>query len=184
MSTSPRTVLRERTKFRPINTTPLALALVVLGLALCAGGGPAIAADVPVITAVERQPFGSATKRLVEALTYVGSPLPAADAKELDAALAGTKPIESIKRIQTVLDKHCVAFVHINAESRVKVAEGAAKKELVQQGWRTFLVKVHNEAGITAQLKPESPNALPVYQRGSGTRQRPQTAQKLVSAAD
>src|SRR5690606_41728770 len=58
--------------------------------------------------------------------------------------------------IQEVLDKYCVAGVHINAESRVKVAEGPAKKELIQQGWRTFLVKVHNEAGITPKLDRKS----------------------------
>ena len=182
MSISTHTTLSSRST-PPIKHARSARLLVVLGLA-CVVGEPMVFADVPVVTAVERQPFGSATKRLVEALTYVGSPLPAADAKELESALASTKPIESIKRIQKVLDKHCVAFVHINAESRVKVAEGPAKKELVQQGWRTFLVKVHNEAGITAQLRPESPNARPVYQRGTGTRQRPQTAQKLVSSAD
>src|SRR5215218_396789 len=31
----------------------------------------------------------------------------------------------------------------------------------MQNGWTSFLVKVHNEAGVTAQLKAESPNAAP-----------------------
>ena len=42
----------------------------------------------------------------------------------------------------------------------MKVAAGPAKAELVEQGWRQFLVKVHNESGVTAELKATSPQAL------------------------
>ncbi len=83
-----------------------------------------------------------------------------------------------------MLDPLSIAFVNINPESRVKVAEGPAKKELIQQGWRTFLVKVHNEAGINPQLEAESPNAGPVYQQGKGARERPRTESKLVNPED
>ena len=54
--------------------------------------------------------------------------------------------------IQKSLDPYCLVGVNINPESRVKVKEGQVSKELMQQGWRTFLVKVHNEAGVTAPL--------------------------------
>jgi hypothetical protein len=80
---------------------------------------------------------------------------------------------QSIEGIQEVLDKYCLVGININPESRVKVAEGPAEKELIQNGWRTFLVKVHNEAGVTAPLVAESPNAAPLYQRGRGARQKP-----------
>jgi len=36
---------------------------------------------------------------------------------------------------------------------------GTANAELVEGGWREFLVKVQNDAGVTATLKGESPNA-------------------------
>ena len=49
--------------------------------------------------------------------------------------------------------------MNINPESRVKVTRGPAQAELLEQGWRTFLVKVHNEAGVTAELLAVSPNA-------------------------
>src|SRR5262249_33885303 len=42
-----------------------------------------------------------------------------------------------------------------------------AKPELVEQGWRSFLIKVRNEAGVTAQLKAESPQAELVYTRST-----------------
>jgi hypothetical protein len=42
-------------------------------------------------------------------------------------------------------------------------------KELVQQGWRTFLVKVHNPAGANAPLRLESPNVAPIYKKSMGS---------------
>ena len=61
--------------------------------------------------------------------------------------------------LQRVLDPHCLVFVDITPESRVKVVAGPARPELVEQGWRVFLVKVQNEAGVTAELRAASPNA-------------------------
>jgi hypothetical protein len=49
--------------------------------------------------------------------------------------------------------------------SRVSVSQGSARPELVEQGWRSFLVRVDNEAGVTAELKADSPEALPVFVR-------------------
>ena len=61
--------------------------------------------------------------------------------------------------IQRVLDCHCLVGVEINPEMRVKVAPGPARPELVEHGWRQFLVKVHNEAGMTAVLRGISSQA-------------------------
>ena len=58
----------------------------------------------------------------------------------------------------------------VSPESRVKVEAGPVSKALVQQGWRTFLVKTHNEAGITPVLQAVSPNAAPVYRRSRGSK--------------
>jgi hypothetical protein len=65
-----------------------------------------------------------------------------------------------------VLDRRCLFFVEISPESRVKVLRGPAAAVLAEKGWRSFLVRVRNEAGVTAQLRATSPNALPVYARG------------------
>jgi len=61
--------------------------------------------------------------------------------------------------IQSVLDPFCLASVTINPESRVKVAVGPAKPVLRSGDWTLFLVRVHNEAGVTAPLRCISPNA-------------------------
>lgn len=165
-----------RTKF------PLPVSCGVL--LFLATASAAAATELPVVYDVERQPLVSATGRLLEALEYVGAPLASDDREALQAAMKREDEQESLASIQAVLDKYCLAGVHINPESRVKVAEGPVKKELVQQGWRTFLVKVHNEAGVTAELQADSPNALPLYERGEGSRQRPLSTDDLVQPTD
>ena len=142
------------------------------------------AQDGPIITGLERQPFVAATRRLVEAIDFAGAPLSADVMEKLQAAMVSTDDRAAIADIQNALDPLCLAIITINAESRVKVAEGPVKKELMQQGWRAFLIKVHNEAGINPVLQVESPNALPVYQQGKGAREEPRTKEKLVNPED
>ena len=98
---------------------------------------------------VEPQPLAAATARLIEGLEVVGAPLGAAAKAALQAARSEPDAARATAAIQAVLDPLCVAGVLINAESRVSVVEGPAAKQLIQQGWTTFLVKVHNLAGIT-----------------------------------
>jgi len=139
---------------------------------------------VPVTVGVERQPFVAATRRLVEAMEFAGAPLSDDVRKKIDEAAALPDDGAAVKQLQLILDPLCLALVNINAESRVKVAEGPVKKELMQQGWRAFLIKVHNEAGINPVLIAESPNALPVYQQGRGAREEPRKDQNLVNPED
>jgi hypothetical protein len=155
---------------------------IVLGLrAWCVltAGAAEGAPKLPLVLDVEQQPLVSATQRLADALKFVGSPLKPEDQRALEAACAEANANQSIRKIQAVLDPYCLVGVTINPESRVSVAEGPVAKELTQQGWRTFLVKVQNQAGITAILRPDSPNLAPVYLRGQGERQHPLENTKL-----
>lgn len=162
-----------------------ALSLVVV--ALPGSFHPAYGAEGkwPMVATVEQQPLVAATERIIQSLEFVGSPLSHEDRSALEAAFKLPKAADCTAAIQKILDQQCVAGVSINPESRVSVLEGPVKKELIQQGWRTFLVKVHNEAGVTAPLVPDSPNLLPVYQRGSKNgREKPMTDEKLVQPGD
>ncbi len=138
------------------------------------------AGSLPLVIDIEQQPLVSATRRLADALEFVGAPLKPGDQRALAAAMADTDANRSVRTIQAILDPYCLFAVTINPESRVSVVEGPAPKELVQQGWRTFLVKVLNQAGITPELKPESPNAAPLFMQGHGERQHPLQTEKLV----
>ena len=124
--------------------------------------------ELNLVTEVEFQPLAAATQRLIEALDYLGSPLSEDDLSAIKKALISEDHKQAVADIQKNLDPHCLAGVNINPESRVKVKEGPVNKELMQQGWRTFLVKVHNEAGVTAPLAAESANSAPLYKRSSG----------------
>ena len=129
---------------------------------------PARADDLPLVAGVPAQPLAAQVRRLVEALDLLGQPLAASTRAKLDEALMQPDAADRVRSIQEVLDPLCLVGVTINPESRVKVDPGPAKPELVQNGWRVFLVKVHNEAGVTAELKVSSPNALQVYRQSSG----------------
>jgi len=122
----------------------------------------ASAASLAVVEGVELQPLAAQVKRVVEAANCVGAPLKEADIKALNAAINSEVPAAS-ETIQKILDKYCLIGVNINPESRVKVAQGPAKPELTEHGWRRFLVKIHNEAGVTAELRAVSPNAESVH---------------------
>ena len=120
------------------------------------------AEPLPVVTEVELQPLAAATRRVVQALELVGSPLDKQQQAAIEKALAGTNGAEAAEQVQAVLDPLCLVGVNINPESRVKVTPGPAPRKLLQQGHRVFLVKVHNEGGVTAQLHVASPNAEPL----------------------
>jgi hypothetical protein len=116
-----------------------------------------------VSTAVPLQPLAMQVRRLETALAYLGEPLQPADLAALNDAIALPDEAAAVVRVQEVLDRHVLISVQINPESRVKVAQGAAPAELVQEGTRLFLVKVINEAGVTAPLVVQSPNAGRAY---------------------
>jgi hypothetical protein len=121
---------------------------------------------VPGVEQVELQPLVAQARRVVEALDYLGEPLGDADKQALARAAEDADEGRALAAIQGVLDRRALVHVTISPESRVSVTRGAARATLVEKGWRVFLVKVRNEAGVTAQLRATSPNALPVYARG------------------
>jgi hypothetical protein len=151
---------------RPAAPPSIRFFLTVVGIAIFSF--PTFADPLPIVQGIEFQPFASATLRLLEAMEYTGMPLSEEDREEVGLALVSSDHVEALERIQKVLDPHCLALVSISPESRVKVVEGPVEKVLMQHGWRGFLVKVHNQAHVTAPLEIESPNAAPVYIRSTG----------------
>ena len=112
---------------------------------------------------VALQPLAQQVRRLEEALSFLGEPLPTADARRINAAIGQPDEAAAVAEIERVLDQYALAIVAINAESRVRVEVGPAKPELEQEGTRLFLVKVVNGAGVTAKLQVQSENSGAVY---------------------
>ena len=137
--------------------------IMLAGVFFLAVPGVLCADDLPLVRGVELQPLAAQVERVVHALEVAGAPLSAEQRAELNAALAEDDGAAAVEPVQKIFDPLCLVGVTINPESRVKVAEGPAAKELVEQGWRVFLVKVRNEAGVTAPLRCMSPNAARLH---------------------
>ena len=129
--------------------------------------------ELPLVAGIEAQPLKAQAKRVAAALEFLGEPLTGKRKRQFEAALRETDAAKASEAIQKVLDPLALAGVNINPESRVKVAVGPAAKRLNEQGWRVFLVKVHNQAGITPALAVASPNAAPLYKRSRGGKNPP-----------
>ena len=130
--------------------------LICLAIIVTSMAHALLAQKLPIVDSVELQPLAADATRVIEALEVAGEPLPAKEVEELNRLANATNGVVGIQKI---LDRHCLVGVEINPESRVRVQEGPAKPDLVEHGWRSFLVKVQNQAGITPVLAVDSPNA-------------------------
>jgi len=119
-------------------------------------------------TAISLQPLAQHVRRLEDALSYLGQPLPASVHEKLNTAIGLDNEEQAIAALQRLLDPYVLAVVNINPESRVKVSQGEAPPELVEGGTRLFLVKVENDAGSRAKLAVESPNSGPASLQSRG----------------
>ncbi len=132
--------------------------LILFGLS----GFMACAAE-PAVTLpigdVDGQPLAANVKRVVEALQFLGSPLPVDEIEKLSAAGKD----RDAKQLQKLLDARVLLLAHINPESRVKVRRGPAAAELQQFGFTPVLIKVLNESTVTKRMKLVSPQGGAVY---------------------
>ncbi len=129
--------------------------------ALCLAGLSTAEPGRVAAAAIPLQPLAQQVRLLENALSYLGQPLGPADHERINRAIAGADEAAGAAEIEAVLDQHALLVVEVNPESRVKVTAGPARPELVEGGTRLFLVKVVNEAGVTAPLTVQSPNSGP-----------------------
>ena len=126
---------------------------------LGAVGNNVLNADELPYEPVEGQPLAANVGRLVEALEFLGRPLP----KSLTEKLAVARKARDAKEIQKLLDPHVVAAVSLNPEVRVKVDQGPGDVTIQQAGFTPMLVKVVNHSTVSSPLRVRSPQAGPVY---------------------
>jgi hypothetical protein len=122
---------------------------------------------------VEIQPLLAQVRRLIDAMRYLGEPFADAEVAAFTAAADSGNEPAVLAALDRLLGPRILADIRINPEGRISVTRGAAEARLVEQGWRAFLVKVRNEAGVTGRLLVESPQARPVYRPGTGNAMAP-----------
>ena len=166
---------KTKTKARTVVATGAALVLLAGGASL--GQEAAHERALPRLD-VPLQPLAQQVRALAAALGYLGQPLPPADLRQIDDAIAQPDERAAVAGLQEILDKRVLVMVDINPESRLKVVPGPASAELVEGGTRIFIVKVLNKAGVTAPLEVESPNGGRVFRpswESEGSPEPPQT---------
>ena len=94
-------------------------------------------------------------RQIGDALEVVGNPLAVTEKGALDRAA-------SVEDVSAILDPKSIVEVVINPESRVKVNSLLVVPKLIEKGWSTYLIKIINEAGVTAPLQVSSAQALPL----------------------
>ncbi len=118
---------------------------------------------VKLVKKVEAQPLLSQALRVGEALSFIGNSLPEHAMKRLHELKNLPYNEKTVQAVQEILDPYCLAIVEINPEARVKVSAGPAKPALIQEGWKSYLVKINNQAHIVTKIVAESPNASPLF---------------------
>ncbi len=134
-----------------------AVPLALLALAAVTLGQPPTPVDV------EGQPLGANVVRVLEALQFLGAPLPADTVRDLQQA---AKDRDATK-LQKLLDPHVLILVDMSPEARVKARRGPAKAVLQQGGYTPILIKVVNESTVTKPLRIASPQAGPIFSGGA-----------------
>jgi hypothetical protein len=143
-----------------------ACAATALGLAAALiWSGPTAPADELAIHQTDGQPLGGNVSRLIEALAFLGTPLPA----ETISALQEAAKARDAARLQKLLDPFVLVQVSINPEARVKAMPGPAGKDAIlqQHGFVPVILKVVNEGSIKSRLNIKSPQAGPIVSGGA-----------------
>ena len=109
------------------------LAVLILSIA-CLTTGQAQTA-LPNVN-VEGQPLGANVARLVQAMGFLGMPLPKSVVEKLNHAIRD----RDAETIQLILDSHVLVAVSLNPEVRVKVIRGPATAVLRPGAFTPFVV--------------------------------------------
>jgi len=93
------------------------------------------------------QPYFASVKRAIASLANAGQPISKGDSDRL-VALAVKGDTESVAAAEAILGRYTLARVALNKEGMGQAALGGADRTLIEQGWRSFLVRVSNASAI------------------------------------
>jgi hypothetical protein len=134
-----------------------ALAALLVAAGVAGAQGP-----TPEPVEVEGQPLAANVTRLLQALDFLGVPLPA----DKTALLQQAAKERDARKLQQLLDPHVLVVVTINPESRVKASRGPAEAVLQQGGYTPIVLKVVNDSTVTKPLRIHSPQAGAIFSGG------------------
>ena len=110
--------------------------------------------------AVDPQPYFSQLRRIVEILKSLGEPLTPPDEAAL-LNLADAANAQAVAQAEKILARYTLLHFQV-AERREGITRpGPAAFNLVEQGWRTFLVRVENPIGAKTKITLASDSGVP-----------------------
>jgi hypothetical protein len=117
---------------------------------------------LPVVEEVEWTPFRDHCRQLLKTFGETKAPLPTETVRAVRTLLdkKADDPQAAARAVQQLLDPHCLLAVDINPESRVKALRGPAVPTLPQNEETLILIKVHNDGGVTHQLRLSGPEIV------------------------
>jgi len=96
--------------------------------------------------------------RVLQALRLLGEPLLPIHDSQL-SALMSMPTVANVKTAEQMLARYTLMRVHVDARALMTSQSGHAETELVEQGWRSFLVRVENPFGLQCSIALD-PNTL------------------------
>ncbi|MEZ2346067.1 CehA/McbA family metallohydrolase [Terriglobus sp. RCC_193] len=115
---------------------------LVLGSAFASGRF--CSALEPEIRQIPTQPYFAAVNRAIQALSHLGSPISSTDAEQI-VILTQRNDVAAINKAEEILSHYTLAQLSLSADGAPQITAGNAPRQLVEQGWRMFLVRIENE---------------------------------------
>jgi hypothetical protein len=101
---------------------------------------------------VPPQPYFAGVQRALDTLAKLGVPVTAADEQQI-ASLARQNDTAAVSAAETILERYTFAKLFIESDHSVHIAPGGAPRQLLEQGWRIFLVRVENPGAKTDSIQ-------------------------------
>jgi hypothetical protein len=120
---------------------------------------------------VAPQPYFANVKRAIEALAKLGTPITPEDSQRITTlALAQDESDQGFEAAEAILNRYTLACLSLRADGSVDLNFGGARRDLVEQGWRMFLVRVENKSGAASSISFSGAVGTPGQWGGSAQR--------------
>lgn len=110
-----------------------------------------LAVKAPDASAVDPQPYFANVKRALEALEKLGAPVAANDVRQI-GGLARQNDAAAVSAAEEILGRYTLATLSVGPNDATHIVAGGAPRQLIEQGWRMFLVRVENPSAKTDSL--------------------------------
>jgi len=124
----------------------------------------ALLASPPVLRGLaevvnEPQPYFASLRRVVQVLQTLGAPLAPVDAEQIAKLSVAPSP-ENLNEAELILARYTLMRVRLSPDGTALTRPGESARELVEQGWRSFLIRVENPGCLTLPLTSISDVAI------------------------